>query len=86
MQLNDYVGRQIPVLLPRFHGGKLQRVKLHGVETGGIWIESQAITNEALGTLSGAPKTLVVFVPYHEVAFALGTIGEPSQVEKAFGV
>ena len=85
MQLSDFVGEQIAILIPRFDDARYHRVKLNGVEAGGIWIESQEFTDEVLGTRLGAPKTLVLFVPYNEIAYAVGSISEPS-LKTAFGL
>ncbi len=85
MQLSDFVGKQITILIPHFDPKQYHRVILHGVEAGGIWIESQEFTNEVLGTHERAPKTLVLFVPYNQIAYAVGSISEPS-LKRAFGL
>jgi hypothetical protein len=41
MQLSDYIGNSILILIPKIHEKKYQKVILHGVEASGIWIESQ---------------------------------------------
>ena len=88
MQLADFIGQTISMSIPRIHPVIWQQVKLHGVEAGGVWIESQAITNAVLqhAGVPAAPKTLVAFLPYHEIAFAISAIAEPSLDEKAFGL
>ncbi len=88
MQLSECIGQQIGIFAPRLHAGKFLEVKLHGVEAGGIWIESQGLTNEVLETmgLSSAPRTLVLFLPYHEIGYVLKTIPGAALNEKAFGV
>jgi hypothetical protein len=88
MQLSDYVGESIAMVLPFLHTTKIQKVKLLGVEAGGVWIQSQEFINLTLQKLEQptAPKTMVLFVPYHGIALALASIEGPSLNEKAFGV
>lgn len=88
MQFTDLVGGDVIALVPRFDPVKYQRFKLVGVESGGLWVESQEITNNLLRHLGvpAAPKTLVFFLPYHEIAFAISSTEAPSLDEKAFGV
>ena len=63
-------------------------VKLLNVETGGIWIESQKLTNHFLSEINvqQAPKTLVAFVPFQQIAWIFGSIDSPALSEKSFGV
>ena len=88
MELKSLVGENVLALIPRIDASVYQKVKLLGVESGGIWIESQHTTNQLLRFLGvqTAPKTLVIFFPYHEVAFVLSRLDVPSLDEKAFGV
>ena len=88
MQLQDYVGGQITVLIPRVHPTKLVLVKLHAVEAGGIWIESQEFANLALTALNlpSAPRTLVFFFPYHEVAYVMSSVEGMTLNETSLGV
>jgi hypothetical protein len=48
--LKDYVDKQIAIRIPALDDDVLT-VKLRAVESAGIWIESQKITNEVLGVL-----------------------------------
>jgi len=48
MQLSDYIGQEIALLIPTIHPIKFQAVKLLGVEAGGVWIESQTLLNLVL--------------------------------------
>ncbi len=88
LKLADLIGRQVLFLIPRIHPDVYQKVKLMGVEAGGIWIDSQELTNKFLraAEMPAAPNTLVFFLPYHEIAFAIGTVEGTSLDEKAFGV
>jgi hypothetical protein len=67
---------------------KMQKLILHGVESGGLWVESQTLTNAFLARvgLASAPKTAVFFLPFHQISFVLDSLNVPSLSEKAFGV
>ena len=88
MELRDLIGQTILVLITRLHPTRYQKVKLLGVEAGGIWIESQDVTNAILQLFgaASAPTTLVLFFPYHEIGFVLNKLDVVSLDEKAFGV
>jgi hypothetical protein len=64
------------------------KVKLLGVEAGGLWIESQAITNAVPQTfeVASSPRTPVFFLPYHEIAVVFHYLPERALDEKAFGL
>ncbi len=78
MKLDEFIGENI-YLKPKiaFQAGeehKLYPVKLSGVELGGIWIESEALTlmlKKAVGLTAEqpTPKTPVFFFPYSEIYF-----------------
>jgi hypothetical protein len=88
MQLSELVGQVVLAIIPKLHPSTIQKVKLLGVESGGIWIQSQAATNailQIIGTPS-APRTLAFFVPYHEIQIVMHSLDEPSLNEKAFDV
>jgi hypothetical protein len=76
------------ILIPRIHPGHYQKVKLVGIESGGLWVESQEVINQTLQATGApaAPKTLVIFFPYHERSFAFGRLDMLSLNEKAFGL
>lgn len=88
MNLSEFIGQEIGMLIPRIHQVKIQRIKLLGVEFGGVWIESQALTNDILRALGvpASPKTLVFFLPYHEITFAMVGVPGVALDEKSFGV
>ncbi len=88
MQLSDYIGQTVLMLIPFLHPKDMQEIKLLGVESGGIWIQSQSFTNAVLqkAGVTGAPKTGVFFVPYHGISLTLVSIEESALNEKAFGV
>jgi hypothetical protein len=88
MQLSDYIGHEIVIVIPFIDSAKYQRVKLLGVEAGGIWIESQMLLNMALRGIgqSTTPKSLAFFFPYSQVHHAFAPIDGPALNEAAFGV
>jgi hypothetical protein len=56
--------------------GRIYSVKLHGVEYGGLWIESpdlHAMLNQAVGVPPGqkTPKIPMFFFPFSEIGFVL---------------
>jgi len=88
MQFSDLIGQEVGLIIPRFHPEKIQSVKVIGVESGGVWIESQWLTNQLLEKfgVASAPRTAAVFVPYHQIAWGVTSVSGPSLHEKAFGV
>jgi hypothetical protein len=87
VQLSDHIGQEILIYIP-FLGQTFQKVKLHGAEPGGIWIENQQIANVVLGVsgVSGIPKAIVLFFPYSQIRFAMAFVPGVSLNEKAFDV
>jgi hypothetical protein len=75
-------------LIPTIHPIKFQSVKLLGVETGGVWIESQTLINLVLKNIGqvSTPKSLAFFYPYHELKFGFVGIEGPALNEKSFGL
>lgn len=54
-------------------------VKLHAVESSGIWIESSKAIESMLQTLNrtSAPKTLIFFLPFAQIAWIMSTLDVP---------
>jgi hypothetical protein len=90
MQFSDLIGQEILILPPNAQEGsqKIRAVKLVGVEAGGLWIESQEVTNALLRVVGSAtsPQTPVLFLPYHEIGGVLVSVEQTALDEKAFGV
>jgi hypothetical protein len=88
MQLSDYIGQVIALTIPAIDANTIQSVKLLGVETGGIWVESQKLLNMALKTygLATSETSLAFFFPYHEIRFGYVEIDGPALGEEALGV
>jgi hypothetical protein len=77
MKLLDLVGRKI-VLFSKspFTLGKAQAVTLHGVESGGIWIETEILNDATLQMLETTmlAGTPVIFLPYNTIDAILAGI------------
>jgi hypothetical protein len=88
MQLSDYVGQEIVLLIPSIDPKLFQKVRLLGVEPGGVWVESQTLMNMFLKSVRqpSAPKSLAFFYPYHELRFGFVAIEGVALNETAFGV
>jgi len=82
------VGSTIVVLIPALHPAKLQQVKLLAIESYGVWIESQAVTEQLLQFAGRAfsPRSAVFFFPWSAMTLVLSSSASPSLSEKAFGV
>jgi hypothetical protein len=87
-KLEELIGGQISALVPFFHQTDFQRLKLHEVEVSGIWVESQAWTNDLLERLriATSPKTAIFFLPWNQIVTILSSIDSPGLSEKGFGV
>jgi hypothetical protein len=87
MQLSDYIGQEIMLLIPYIED-HYQIVKLLGVEAGGIWIESQEMINKTYSAVGkvDSERTPVFFFPYHQIEF--GLVAKPGLAlnERAFDV
>ncbi len=87
MNLTEMIGETIIAKIPAFDP-QPQRFKLHGVEAGEIGVKSQKFTDKMLKQIGvqSSPRTLVLFLPYHQIAFAIGSADSPALSEEAFGV
>ena len=88
MNLSKLVGKEIVVLIPFIEPGHYQRVKLLGVESGGIWIESQVMINTVYSGVGevASERTPAFFFPYHQIEFAMTDIPGLALNETAFGI
>ena len=88
MQFSELLNQPILMTIPKMHPTKYQTVKVVGVESGGLWIECQEITNRVLQMAGApsAPRTIVVFLPYHSIGEVAHFVDGPSLNEKSFGV
>jgi hypothetical protein len=87
-KLADYVGDTILIRSLPVNEDHPVMVKLIAVEDGGIWIESQDVTEHWMRELkiTSFPRTPVWFLPYAQIAWILGAEDYPSMSEKALGL
>jgi hypothetical protein len=88
MQFSEIVGKTLLLRIPRLAAERYFGCELVGVESMGLWIKSQDLTNlvlQAAGVPSSA-RTPVFFVPFQEISLAMSSIPEMALEEKAFGV
>ena len=88
MQFEEMIGKEVALIMPLIHATHFQQVIIHGVEHGGLWIESQAINEIAMRAvkIQAAPRTLLFFVPYHQITLGMSSTEKVSLSEKSFGV
>lgn len=86
--LKEMTGQTIHAFIPHFDPKKIRPYKLHNVETSGLWLESQEATDTILeyAGVQTAPKTLVLFVPFHRIELIFGSTDVPSLSEKGLGI
>ncbi|HXX18237.1 MAG TPA: hypothetical protein VEJ46_02440 [Candidatus Acidoferrum sp.] len=86
--LESMIGKQIIALVPMFSETRLQTMTLHSIENAGVWVENQSFINMFLTKLgvSAAPKTLIFFLPFHEIRFVWDALDSPSLSETGLGV
>jgi hypothetical protein len=87
MKFEDLVGQTIPMVIPLLDREVLHEVKIHGVEAGGIWIESEFYSKYWINKLGvAAIRTPIFFVPYHEIRLAMHSLEKLELSEKKFGL
>jgi hypothetical protein len=86
--LASMIGEVIIVRIPLLDADGMSLVKLHGIETHGIWIESQEFTNELMEKFdfSSSRTTPLVLVPFNKVDFIIAALDSLSLSEPAFGI
>ena len=77
LRLDDLIGKKIMVcpvnkFREKDEPGHVYTVTLHGVEMGGIWIESRELSKVAKG-LAPLHQTPVFFLPFAQVVFLLAS-------------
>jgi hypothetical protein len=85
--LKSMVGEMIILRVPVLDSEEMSLVKLHAVETNGIWIESQDFTDAMMKKLqlTASATTLVLFVPFQSIEFIVGSNNSLCLSERAFG-
>jgi hypothetical protein len=88
ISLQELEGTLVHALIPAVNGDTASMVRIVKVETSGLWIESQKMTDLALQTVkvSVAQNTPVIFVPWHGVTFLISAIDKVSLSEQGLGV
>jgi hypothetical protein len=84
MTFAQLVGQTVVALVPLISATNFQNLKLHGVEAGGIWVESQALTELGLKAAEAtmAPKTPMFFLPFWQIRFVMVSLDVPAISEK----
>jgi hypothetical protein len=88
IKLSDYANQEIRLLLKVGDQEQGMNVILRGVDFGGILIEAQQATEFVLEMLKKnvAPRTPLMFFPYHEIVSIIVPMDSPAISEKGFGV
>jgi len=84
--LQSMIGTMIWASIPKWGKEPTKEYKLHGVETSGLWLESQSLTEAVLGKRAAAETTTVLFVPFCQIDFVVGEVEQPALSEKSFGL
>ncbi len=86
--LRSLVGEMVIARIPAINTEEMTRVRLHAVETNGVWIESQEFIEAMMRKcgLATSKTTLLMFVPYQGVHFILSSIDAVSLSEEALGL
>jgi hypothetical protein len=86
--LKGMVGKVIIVRIPTLDRDGTSLVRLHGVESNGIWVESQDFTEAMMQKfkLATSTTTLLLFIPYHAIEYIVGSINVMSLSESALGL
>lgn len=87
-KLKELIGNQIIIRSESLFTEKATLAKLIEVEDFGIWVEYQPFIESILSMAkaSHSPKTPVIFVPYAQIAWILGTEDYPALSEESFGI
>jgi hypothetical protein len=87
MQFSDLIDKRVAVVIPAIHPTAMQEVVIRGVEVGGIWIESDTMTQSLLRGLNlPSGQTPLFFFPYSGVKYAFFGESKLALNESAFGV
>jgi len=86
--LREMEGTIILAHVPFFDKVIFQKLFLHKVEDAGIWVEHQETIDNLFAKLgySASAKTMVLFLPWHQISFVISSIEKSSLSEKAFGL
>ena len=86
--LQSMIGEVIIARIPLLDADGMMLLKLHGVETNGIWVESQDFTNELMEKFHffSSRTTPLVFLPFDKIDFIIASLDSLSLSERAFGI
>jgi hypothetical protein len=86
--LQSMIGEVIIARIPLLDADGMMLLKLHGVETNGIWVESQDFTNELMEKFRffSSRTTPLVFLPFDKIDFIIASLDSLSLSERAFGI
>lgn len=82
--LTGLVGQIVGMAVPSLKSGQTIRLKIHAIETAGIWVESQEKINEGLATLgrTSGPATPLFFLPYSSIQYIVASVAMPSLADQ----
>jgi hypothetical protein len=83
VKLTHRVGENILAFIPSV-SEEAEVCKLHAVEVGGLWLESQMLTETYLKLLNStsAPQTPVFFLPYGAIGWIMAPSPTPALAER----
>jgi hypothetical protein len=86
--LKGLVGTLVIASIPALDEEEMVLVKLHKVESAGVWVEHQGFTDRMLlrCEIAVSRTTVIVFVPFEGVNFILSSIDSVALSETAFGL
>jgi hypothetical protein len=88
MNFHELIGETVIAAVPVIHRTNFQKLKIHGAEAGGIWVECQTLTDivlKAIG-IQAAERTPIFFLPFGQISFAWLAIPQTALSEKSLGV
>jgi hypothetical protein len=87
--LKEQEGGMIVILSPFFDNVKLQKVRLVRLEEAGLWVENHeynmAVLRKRFG-ISSSPKSMVFFLPWHQIVMILGSLDAPTFSKESLGI
>jgi hypothetical protein len=86
--LANMVGEIVIARIPLLDADGMMLLKIHAVEAGGLWLESQDLTNGLMEAFNffGSSTTLLVFVPFDKIDFIIAATDSLALSESAFGL
>ena len=90
LSLENLVGQKVIASIPLWNAAseKPLVIEIRGIESGGVWVKSEVVTQFWLNQSKRAshPTTPVFFLPFHQIEFLAVPSGETALSEKAFGL